>query len=464
MPPKRSTRAAKKVKIDTAATDNEIDAALASENTFEAMFGGFPDNTDDVSDTSDYHARKRKRPVRNDNRKKPKRPSKRLIMARQAPTDAPQPDPMSDNDYDSGPELGSGANWLKFRTPPKSAGLEGPGLGASVASTIVAKIDQSTPKTLQINVNGGAENGRATINLDLSSLLHAHIAGTPLTINSNIDDTLVDDKDSTIPVTSATPPSLRLKRLSDARARAVARKVARASFTDLPGEIRLRIYRSVFVTQAPINVHSRSNFQRSANFLRTCKIILEEGRAVLYGENAFHFERSHAVRGKYFEPDWSEIGFKDVRRFLETIGPTNISHMRYVSFEFSDATRSCGPAEELRRRFVNDPVVWRCLELIGSNTHLSKFAFTFGGRRNLGRHDLHFLRALTSIKAQELTNVTTWSGGYKVKGDLVADLKKLMVVPRDDPEEVDEKKKKPPTVVMHHERNRINRYYDDDWL
>ena len=47
------------------------------------------------------------------------------------------------------------------------------------------------------------------------------------------------------------------------------------------------------------------------------------------------------------------------------------------------------------------------------------------------------------------------SGEYKVKPELLGDIKKLMLVPRDDPDEVDEKKKKPPTVIMHHEWNRF---------
>ncbi len=218
------------------------------------------------------------------------------------------------------------------------------------------------------------------------------------------------------------------------------------------------------MTPLPINFHTRGFFQRSSGFLRTCKLILAEGRAVLYGENAFHLERSHLQRGKYYEQDWHEIGFKDIRRFLETIGTTNISMMRYVSFEFSDATRAYGPEGEIHRRFVNDPVVWRCLELVGSNTHLLKLAVTFSGRRNLDRPDLHFLRALTTIKTQELINVTTYTGGYKAKSGLIADLKKLMVVPRDDPEEVDEKRKKAPTVVMHHERHRLTTYFNnEDW-
>lgn len=299
--------------------------------------------------------------------------------------------------------------------------------------------------------------------VDLTPLLNGHNIGTTFAAHPSNDDASAGDDDSTLLAdSSAATPSLRLQRLSDARARKEAPPKAKTGFTDLPNEIRVRIFRCAFVTEKPINFHSRKDFQRSAAFLRTCKIAHEEGRAVLYGENAFHFERSHSSRGKFFEEEWREIGFKDIRRFLETIGATNISMMRYISFDFSDASKSYGPVQEVQRRFVNDPVVWRCLELIGDNTHLSKFAFTLSGRRSLDRTDLHFLRTLSGIKSQKVVNVANFIGGFKAKPELIADLKKLMVIPRDDPENVDGKKKKTPTVVMHHERILESKFYDID--
>ncbi len=469
MPPKRSTRAAKKVKIDTAATETEVDAALQPGDTFEQMFGGYPelsDNLSDVSDASNYYGgKKRKQPAGKPARKQAKPSSRKLTMTRPSVPGVRGAGPMSDNEYGSSSEIGSGIHWLNSRprTPAKSGHEKGPDSGVSIIPPEVAKHDQSTPNVLQIHVNTGSKSGGSIINVHLAPLLNAYNTGTTLAISPNNDETLVGDGDSTIEVSSAVTPSLRMQRLNDARARAEAVQTVKTSFTDLPNEIRVRIYRSVFVTEGPINFHSRRDFQRSSSFLRTCKIVHEEGRPILYGENAFHFERSHSARGKFFEEDWREIGFKDVRRFLETIGTTNLSMMRYISIELGDATKAYGPVEEVERRFVNDPVVWRCLELIGSNAHLAKFAFTFAGRRNLDRTDLHFLRALTSIKAQEIINVANFSGGYKVKPELIADLKKLMVVPRDDPEVIDEKKKKPPTVVMHHERNRGTRFYQVEW-
>jgi hypothetical protein len=465
MPPKRSTRAAKKVKRESAATEADIDDALQSGDTFEQVFGGYSGLSDDQSDASDvsgYFGR-RKPPVKKRVIKQAKPPSRKLNLTKKAVPKAPEAQALSENEYDSDSDTGYGLSMVKFRprTPLKPGREASHNTQASVNTTVIARQDQSIPNVLQIHVNGGSESGGSTVNVDLTPLLNAHKAGTTLTISPNNDDTLVGDDNSNVSGnSSAVMPSLRMQRLNDARARATANEeVKKTGFTDLPAEVRVRVYRSVFVTKDPINFHTRQDFKRSSAFLRTCKIAHEEGRAVLYGENAFHFERSHSTRGKFFEDDWREIGFKDVRRFLETIGNTNVSMMRYISFEFADATKSYSPTEEIERRFVNDPVVLRCLGLIGSNTHLAKFAFTFSGRRQILRTDLHFLRALTSIKSQEVVNVASYGGGYKVKPDLIIDIKKLMVVRLDDPNEVDDSKKKNPTVVMHHERNRGTRFW-----
>ena len=467
MPRNRPTRAAKKVKLDTAATDTDVDDALQSGDTFDQVFGGYPDMADETSDASDdsYYGTKRRPAVLKRARKQAKPRSRKLTLNKPPVTEAPAPDPMSDIEYDS--EIGDEVQWLKPRprTPPGPS-REGriPDASATPANAVaVAKRSPSTPNILKIHVNMGTKSGGSTINVDLTPLLNASDSGRASTISPDQDMTLPDDNTTIALSSSAATPSLRMQRLNEARARllkADSPKERKTGFTDLPSEIRIRIYRSVFVTEFQINFHSRKNFQRSSSLLSTCKIVHEEGRAVLYGENAFHFERSYGSRGRFFDEDWREIGFKDIRRFLETIGTTNISMMRYISFEFADTNKAHTPVEEAERRCVNDPVVWHCLELIGNNARLEKFVFQFSGRKNLDRNDLHFLRALTTIKAKEVTNIANYSGGFKIKLELFADLKKLMVLPRDDADKVDETKKKPPTVVMHHERNRGTRFYE----
>ena len=228
----------------------------------------------------------------------------------------------------------------------------------------------------------------------------------------------------------------------------------------------LSIYRQVFVTETPIEFASRDNFARSSSFLRTCQGVHHEGRAVLYGENAFHFERSHGTRGTFFESTWKEIGFKDARRFLETIGTVNVSMMRYISFHFQDAAPSATPhLDENERRFVNDPVLHHVLKLIGASARLSKIAFQFSGRRLLQKFDYTFLQALASIKSEEVIHAERMTYATSKVGDdgIVEKLQKVMTVPRADDSEINTGKKKRPTVKMFHERPRASNYYGGGW-
>ena len=183
---------------------------------------------------------------------------------------------------------------------------------------------------------------------------------------------------------------------------------------------------------------------------------------MLYGENAFHFERSHGTRGAFFESIWKEIGFKDARRFLETIGTVNISMMRYISFHFQDAAPSTSPhLDENERRFVNDPILHHILKLIGAYARLSKIAFQFSGRRLLQKSDYNFLQALSSIKSEEVIHTERMAYSSSKVGDvgIIRKLHKVMTVPQGDETDVDIGKKKGPTVRMFHERPRASHYY-----
>ena len=176
---------------------------------------------------------------------------------------------------------------------------------------------------------------------------------------------------------------------------------------------------------------------------------------MLYGENAFHFERSEGTRGKFFESTWKEIGFKDVRRFLETIGAANISRMRYVSFLFYDPALSAAHhLDENERRFVNDPVLHHVLKLIGAHARLAKIAFQFSGRKQLQKFNYNFLQALSSIKSEEVIHAERMTFARSKAGDqeIVDKLQKIMTIPRADQTEINVSKKKGPTVKMLHER------------
>jgi hypothetical protein len=184
------------------------------------------------------------------------------------------------------------------------------------------------------------------------------------------------------------------------------------------------------------------------------------------GENAFHFERCTATRGTYFEATWKEIGFKDVRRFLETIGAVNVSMMRYISFHFQDAALSTKSyLDDNERRFVNDPILHHILKLIGANARLSKIAFQFSGRRLLQKSDYNFLQALSSIRSDEVIHAERMTYAPSKVGDdgIIEKLKEVMTIPRADESEVDVGKKKAPTVKMFHERPRPFDCYGGGW-
>ena len=96
-------------------------------------------------------------------------------------------------------------------------------------------------------------------------------------------------------------------------------------FTDLPPELRNTIYRYLFTSKIKNvkipPVKGVSNLCKSAQFLRTCKLVHNEGCSVLYGENTFHLARHYSTRGPFWEPLPREIGYQDVLQFLKMIGP-----------------------------------------------------------------------------------------------------------------------------------------------
>ncbi|KIX10344.1 uncharacterized protein Z518_01426 [Rhinocladiella mackenziei CBS 650.93] len=215
-----------------------------------------------------------------------------------------------------------------------------------------------------------------------------------------------------------------------------------AGFLDLPEELRRPIYRNVFCGP-PVDFDVRTDFGRSSALLRICKIVHEEGRKILYGENSFHFARSEEMRGKYWEQHWKEVGYKDIRRFLQTIGPANISNMKFVSFSLSDGTEKHNPGVDLEdRRFVNDPTLHHIFRLIGANANLHKLAVQFAGRSQVLGSDFHFMRAFAEMKCNKLVIFSTFRGRYnRMSYDVKDKLKSAMVMKFENEEQLDSKKK-----------------------
>ena len=173
-------------------------------------------------------------------------------------------------------------------------------------------------------------------------------------------------------------------------------------FNSLPAELRNRIYGLLFVG-APFEFRTGKNFSRSAAFIRTCKRVHEEGRTVLYGENEFCLQRQHSPRGNFYDADWKEVGYKDVRRFFEMIGTVNLSLIRTVKIDFDDGSPSTSPGLTVeQRRFLNDGHLIRALKLLGKHGQLDYIKMGFYGRRYMYISDKKFLDILRAIKANKV--------------------------------------------------------------
>lgn len=445
MPPKRKATAPKPTKVPSPDVDSDF---LDDDQAFQKIFMPELDSNSE-SDYSEYGSRRRP------NRKKTK-----ITQFKSGRT--PKVPGLSDDEWISHPREGSpvfGVDTMDWTTK-ESTNLR----KRSSRDGRSRQRNLATPNILQIHVNATSK-GPAVINLSLAEVLGSSNGISPLTSPQNLQAGFqtndgIDDDGTTL----IDPPASKRSRKGRKSSRLPKSRIINSSsaigFLNLPLEIRLRIYRKIFVTETPIDFASREELCRSSAFLRTCRTVYEEGRSVLYGENAFHFERTPRTRGQYWEKEWKEIGFKDVRRFLETIGNSNISHMKYVSFLLFDAAPGVTPyLDEAERRFANDPVLHRCFALIASNTILSKLALTFSGRRPLTSDDYHFLKQLTSMKCLEFVHASSMDYHYsKVRSELIPKMKKVMEVSRTDYSGslVDKRK---PTVKMYHEKPRPSHYY-----
>lgn len=154
----------------------------------------------------------------------------------------------------------------------------------------------------------------------------------------------------------------------------------------------------------PVEISRPKSLPRGAALLRACRQIYNEGRSILYGENIFHFDRDRTTRRKRWGNTSKEVGFKDIRLFLVTIGPHNISMLRDVSIEFEDChPRDMPLLSTEERRYVHDGNVIECLKMLGRHAEVQSLHLGFYGRRTLAWTDLHFLEHLCMIKADVVT-------------------------------------------------------------
>ncbi|KAK5124537.1 hypothetical protein LTR85_001754 [Meristemomyces frigidus] len=178
----------------------------------------------------------------------------------------------------------------------------------------------------------------------------------------------------------------------------------RAGFLDLPAELRNEIYRLTFVGDGRLNFANPTTFSKSAAFLRTCSQVHDEARSILYAENDFFFARRTSRYGSFWEDEWKELGFRSVRKFLKTIGPTNTGLIRNVSFQLEDAIPCLNPDKMSHedRRFVHDDALMSILRHLGDYAQLQTLKLNFHGRRRVESTDERFLTNLKRVKADSV--------------------------------------------------------------
>lgn len=256
----------------------------------------------------------------------------------------------------------------------------------------IEQVAPMAPIQLTVNVPAGGER-QIVLNIDLNSYLSQQRAAPAIALPS--------------PKRAKTTPRSPKHGLVTPSSSQIPSRQTRAGFLDLPAELRNEVYRLAFVSPARFDFGAPNKlFQRSSAFLRTCRQVYDEGRSILYSENEFFFQRQSRRNGSIWAPDWGELGFKPVRKFLKMIGPSNTSFIRHVTMLFEDAQPSLNPqmhnAEE--RRFVHDENLHSVLRHLATHGTLERFYMNFQGRKTLDVYypNDHFLDLLTRIRADDV--------------------------------------------------------------
>ena len=220
----------------------------------------------------------------------------------------------------------------------------------------------------------------------------------------------------------------RIKAVSAGSSESTPELSGRAGFTDLPAELRNKVYRMVFCAKTDFNFHRPDNFCMSSQFIRTCRMVHSEGCSILYGENRFIFERNRNTRAPFWDPVPKEIGYKDVRQFLKMIGPENLLYLRDIKIAFEDANPGSTPyLTHEERRYLNDEQLYDVLRTLRA-TRLRKLTLSFFGRRTLLPTDTRFLAYLEQVKADEVLQAQArWYPSSKIYNFHFDKLKKRMV-------------------------------------
>ncbi|KAG9698063.1 hypothetical protein KCU95_g2924, partial [Aureobasidium melanogenum] len=267
------------------------------------------------------------------------------------------------------------------------------------------------PMALTVEVPPGHE-GPLVVDLDIKSLL-AQVQSLTRSLPTCLSPRSTSCADSGYSSTSSVTSEISKPSTTSKR-----------SFLDLPAEIRNQIYRLAFVSDEKLDFAYPNNFSRSSSLLQTCRQIHEEGRSILYSENTFYFQRRKKEQAVRWSTDVYEIGYKDIRFFLKSIGLANVSLLRRVIIMFEDAQPSMNThlkdADE--RRFTNDNDLMDILRILGDHTMLKTLDLCFQGRRTFyNKDETRFIEHLTRIKADQVkcinnpeTPFSNWKGLAKI--------------------------------------------------
>lgn len=204
------------------------------------------------------------------------------------------------------------------------------------------------------------------------------------------------------------------------KSRKKSKNATKTSFLDLPPEIRNVIYRQVFCSKPAIDFRHHTSFSHAGGFLSTCRAVYHEGTDILYGDNEFKFSRDAKKRGTFWN-DWTEVGWRDVRRFLTGIGGNNISKIRKLSITFEDPTHK----DHHNPHFTDDDHLMDCLKLLANYGQLQTLSLAIHGKAMVKKTNARFLENLKAIRADkcEIYNdpgvrrhgyYRTWYGGRRI--------------------------------------------------
>ncbi|KAI7539565.1 hypothetical protein KC331_g9682 [Hortaea werneckii] len=290
---------------------------------------------------------------------------------------SPSP-PLSDDDYDFSSPSESRCESEGGSVPPRPQGM--PQMSLHAPTPVTCQGTQIVIKDLMVNVPLG-HTGPIVLHLTPG------LGGMPPPIGP--------------PHPSSVPIGFTRPQTSTPQPPPRSQPSRKTGFLDLPAELRNEIYRLTFVAKGRFALSRPTNFSRSAAFLRTCRQVHQEASGILYGENEFFFSRRSDRHGSFWQAEWSELGFKSIRKFLKTIGPANTAMIRHLSFQFEDATPCLNPdtMSHEDRRFVHDEALISILRHLGDYAQLQTLKLNFHGRRRVEATDERFLAYLTRIKA-----------------------------------------------------------------